>query len=177
MTRSREERFTQLVVEHGDALLRYFHRRHRDADAVSVDDLLAEVLAVAWRRFDDLPEDAELLFLYGIARNVLANTRRRSGRRAAITTRLRPAGPSPSAELEAIGDLTVRAALADLAPTDREILLLSAFEGCDPAQCATVLGISTNAAAIRLLRAKQHFGANLHAADPESFPVDVTGAK
>jgi RNA polymerase sigma-70 factor (ECF subfamily) len=177
MTTNREERFTQLVLAHGDVLSRYFQRRHHDADAVSVDDLLAEVLAVAWRRFDDLPEDAELLFLYGIARNVLANTRRRSGRRAAITSRLRPVAPSPSAELEAIGDLTVRAALADLAPTDREILLLSAFEGCGPSECATVLGISTNAAAIRLSRAKQHFAERLHAADPESSSVDATGVK
>ena len=46
----------------------------------------------------------------------------------------------------------------------------------DPTECATVLGISTNAASIRLSRAKQHFAAHLHAADPESFPVDVTGA-
>ncbi len=176
MTTNREERFTQLVLAHGDVLSRYFARRHRDADAVSVDDLLAEVLAVAWRRFDDLPADAELLFLFGIARNVLANTRRRSGRRAAITSRLRPPGPSPSAELEAIGDLTVRAALAELTPTDREILLLATFEGCDPTECATVLGISTNAASIRLSRAKQHFAVHLHAADPESFPVDMTGA-
>ena len=58
MTTNREERFTQLVLAHGDVLSRYFQRRHHDADAVSVDDLLAEVLAVAWRRFDDLPADA-----------------------------------------------------------------------------------------------------------------------
>lgn len=41
-----------------------------------------------------------------------------------------------------------------LAPTDQEVLRLTAWEGLAPAEIARVLGISPNAAAIRLHRAR-----------------------
>ncbi len=47
------------------------------------------------------------------------------------------------------------AALADLSDTDREALLLIAWEGLTADQAAQVLGISRNAFGVRLHRARQ----------------------
>lgn len=176
MSATREERFTAFVVEHGDAITRFVRRRHREGDATSVDDVVADVLATCWRRVDDLPDGEEIAYAFGIARNVLANARRRAGRRAAIGATLRPVRASASAELEAIADVTVRAALGALRPSEREVLLLAAFEGLSPDQCARVLGVSTNAAAIRLTRAKTAFAAALDALEESPDPM-TTGAR
>ena len=49
----------------------------------------------------------------------------------------------------------VLAAMAELRPKDREILLLAAWEGLSHAEIGTVIGCSENASAIRLHRARQ----------------------
>lgn len=140
-------------------MLAYILRRCRDdADA---HDALAETFIVAWRRFDRIPggDHDSLLWLYGVARRVLANHRRGSRRRVQLSSRLE-ALPRPSVEFEtelvsrAEADV-VLAAMAELRPKDREILLLAAWEGLSHAEIGTVLGCSENASAIRLHRARQ----------------------
>ena len=140
-------------------MLAYILRRCRDdADA---HDALAETFIVAWRRFGKVPDGdhASLLWLYGVARRVLANQRRGSRRRDQLSSRLY-ALPRPTVDFEA--DTVSRAeadvvllTIAELRPRDREILLLAAWEGLSHAEIATVLGCSENASAIRLHRARQ----------------------
>lgn len=43
------------------------------------DDAVAEAYAIAWRRQRDIPRSAELGWLIGVTRRVLANTRRSRG--------------------------------------------------------------------------------------------------
>lgn len=150
----REERFTQLVHEHGEALHRYLRRRYTTADATDVEDLLADVLMVAWRRFDDVPLGAEAPWLFGVARRRLSNARMRRSRRVRIMATVRPRGASAPAEDVAIADLTLREALAQLPDKEREALTLTAWEGLSPEELAVALGVSVNAAAIRLSKAK-----------------------
>lgn len=51
--------------------------------------MVAETFTVAWRRVDELPEgDAATLWLYGVARKVLANHYRGDNRRRARTAEL-----------------------------------------------------------------------------------------
>lgn len=80
--------FEALYSAHYDALLRYALRRVADpADAA---DVVAETWTVAWRRRTQLPGgDADRLWLFGVARRVLANQRRGQLRRSQLTDRLR----------------------------------------------------------------------------------------
>ena len=64
-------RFDAVYAEHRDDVWRYLRRRASSEP----EDLTTEVFLVAWRRRDDLP-DEPLPWLYGVARNVLANHRR-----------------------------------------------------------------------------------------------------
>jgi RNA polymerase sigma-70 factor (ECF subfamily) len=168
----REDRFSQLVREHGNAVYRYLRRRHGLIDATDAEDLLAEVMTVAWRRLDDIPRDAEAAWLFGVARHHLSNSRRRGVRRARLTAPLRPPAPAPSAEAESIAELELRAALSALTPAEREALTLTAWEGLSPSELAVALGVTVNAAAIRLSKAKAHLQALL--GDAESSPVPGT---
>src|SRR4029079_10336148 len=90
---TREARFNRLHEEHFEAVRRYAWRRE-PADA---DDVVAEAFLVAWRRLDDLPEDARP-WLIGIARNIRLNPRRSARRRQALAARLSETVPRIVAE-------------------------------------------------------------------------------
>lgn len=127
--------------------------------------MVAEVFLVAWRRLEDLPEDP-LPWLLGVTRRVLANRRRGEVRRSAMHNRLmadayRAAQTRP---LEAT-DGVVAAALARLDERDREVLLLTAWEGLGHADAARVLGIRTGTLTVRLHRARRRFARLLAAAE------------
>ncbi|GAA4570334.1 RNA polymerase sigma factor [Planotetraspora kaengkrachanensis] len=123
-------------------------------------DLVAETFAIAWRRVDELPPGEEAtLWLYGVARNVLANHRRGEVRRQARSVELDAEmadlyGDSPDSgvELEAIAQV-----FRTLPDDDRELLSLVAWEGLDRQEIATALGLSRNAVRIRLHRARRRF--------------------
>lgn len=158
-----------------DPLWRYLVRR-TDRDTAA--DVLADALTVIWRRLDDLPREpadrypgagpdshsgARLAWCYAVARNCLANAHRATRRRHALVARILlldpPAtsggGAADRAEPDsAPGAEAVNDALARLSPEDRELLRLWAWEELPPRQLAVVLGITPNAASIRLHRAR-----------------------
>jgi RNA polymerase sigma factor (sigma-70 family) len=148
--------FDAFYRHHAGAVLAYLLRRSRSvADA---QDALAETFLVAWRRPDQVPaEDAANLWLYGVARRVLANQRRGDRRRRQLAARLEADTglrmvPGPS---EAGDASDVLRALARLGDRDREVLRLAAWEGLSHAEIATILGFSENASAVRLHRARR----------------------
>jgi RNA polymerase sigma-70 factor (ECF subfamily) len=122
------------------------HARHvlayalRRTDAATADDVVSEVFLIVERRLADVPADARP-WLYGVARRMLANQRRSDGRRAAMQVALgvlaRDSAPVPPPELDAGTPLL--AALAELRPDDREVLMLTAWEGLGARDAATVL--------------------------------------
>jgi RNA polymerase sigma-70 factor (ECF subfamily) len=128
------------------------------ADSVSdAQDAVADVFLTAWRRLDDVPAgDAARVWLYATARRMLANQRRSTRRRAALAERLALAVPTqePSSHPE---EYLVREALRRLGPLDREVLLLSEWEGLSPAQIASVLRCPKVTARSRLHRARRRF--------------------
>jgi RNA polymerase sigma-70 factor, ECF subfamily len=142
----RLRRFERLFAAQYAVVAAYANRR---ASAVDADDAVAETFLVAWRRLDDVPDDAKP-WLLGVARRVLANQRRAARRRDALYDR---AAASLTATGDAV-DTQVLQALAPLSERDREILLLAAWEGLTMAEAAVVLGCSRAAAKVRLHRAK-----------------------
>lgn len=140
-------RFEDVAAEVWLPLQRYLRRR---TDAATADDVLGDVLLVMWRRRLDIPVGAELPWCYGVARGCLANARRGADRRLRLVQRL-VAEPAPAGS----DDPDLDAALARLPDRDRELLRLWAWEGLAPREIALVLGITPNAASIRLHRAKE----------------------
>jgi RNA polymerase sigma-70 factor (ECF subfamily) len=153
-----EARFRRLYEQQYEALLAYAARRTPDRSEAH--DVVSETFLILWRRLDEAPRDNEIpLWLYGVARRVLANRRRSRIRRERLTARLTElADRTPelddvaSARLHAHTTLT---ALQRLRGQDREVLLLAAWENLSTAEIASVLGCSENAAAIRLHRARR----------------------
>jgi RNA polymerase sigma-70 factor (ECF subfamily) len=185
-------RFELLYAKYAPAVKAYVLRR---AAASTVDDVVAEVFVVCWRRFEDVPVDP-LPWLLGVARRVLSTQRRGERRRGALHERLAgQAGRGMGDALEdfaaatstdfagwtsadTAGDFTtggsaaasryrgetalagvtdpgLAAALTRLSESDRELLLLIAWEGLSPVEAAAVLGIKPATARVRLLRARR----------------------
>jgi RNA polymerase sigma-70 factor (ECF subfamily) len=149
METDRAERFEALARQSLEPLRRYLARR-TDPDTAA--DVLGDTLLVAWRRFDDVPADRPLPWLYGVARNCLANAERGVRRRARLAARL-TAEPADSPDTADATDL--HEALEELNATERELLRLWAWEQLTPAEIATVVGLTPNAVSIRLTRARQ----------------------
>ncbi|MCU1432828.1 MAG: sigE 5 [Actinotalea sp.] len=141
--------FEGVFRAHSTAVYRYFVRRAAVDDA---QDLAADVLATAWRRRDDIPEGAELPWLYRTAGYVLANHRRK-GRPIPVEVVPEVVDDADPAHL-ALVDEEVRSVLAALSPRDRSILLLHAWEGLDGDQLAAALQVSRGGADAALSRAR-----------------------
>ena len=141
--------FDELFRAHATALYRYFVRRGAAGDA---QDLAADVLTTAWRRRADVPEGAELPWLYRTAGYVLANHRRK-GRPVPVADVPDEVDDVDPGDL-AVVDEEVRAVLAALSARDRRILLLHAWDGLDGDQLAEVLGIGRGGADAALSRAR-----------------------
>ena len=132
--RPTRDRLASVVRREAPSLLAYFERRAPYFDAP---DLLGETLLVAWRRVDALPIDDQeaRMWLFGVARRVLATSRRGTQRRQALFERLRDeARHSPIAYEPSDGELTD--ALAGLAPVDAEIIRLVHWDGFSLAEVA-----------------------------------------
>jgi RNA polymerase sigma factor (sigma-70 family) len=127
------------------------------------DDAVAEAYAIAWRRQRDIPRSAELGWLIGVTRRVLANTRRSRRRAGALHALLdlqpRAAGPDPAARIE---DGELRAALLALSPLDREAVVLTAWFGLSSGDAAQALGITPAVFRMRAARARRRLGAALN---------------
>lgn len=162
-----EAQFESLFMEHSDRVLAYSARRTRtSADAA---DVLADTYLAAWRRIDDAPEDgSELLWLYGIARRVVANQRRGDRRRSLLATEVAghvvDVADAASRHVDTVDAKAVRSALESLQDNDRELLLLIGWEGLKPAEAAIVLGCGRAALRTRLHRARRRFDTALQAA-------------
>jgi RNA polymerase sigma-70 factor (ECF subfamily) len=145
----RRQRFEAVVATTYVPLQRFLRRR---TDPASADDVLGDVLLVMWRRADDIPADAVLPWCYGVAHGCLANSSRARLRHLRLVRRLAE-DPTWQPSADPTEDPALAAALGQLAPNDQEVLRLWAWEELAPRDIAVVLGISANAASIRLHRA------------------------
>jgi RNA polymerase sigma factor (sigma-70 family) len=145
------------------------------ANPDDADDAVSEAYAIAWRRLDDVPEGAELGWLIGVTRRVLANARRGRRRADALRAliRLQPRVDSLD-PADRSSDARVGKALRSLRPLDREALVLVAWFDLDPAQAAVALGIEPAAFRMRLTRARRRLRTALDAADERLAAAAIT---
>lgn len=150
--------FDALYSSHRAAIVAYCARRVGVAEA---QDAAAEVFSTAWRRRDDMPPPGrELSWLYGVARYVVSHRWRSAARsrrlvEKAAGSRRRSVSAPDEIVIERSEHRAVREALRSLRPNDREVLLLSAWEGLSHREIAEVLGCSLAAVDKRISRARQ----------------------
>lgn len=160
-------RFEALFRAHHPHILAYCRRR---APADAARDAAEEVFLVAWRRWEDVPAPPDdRPWLYGVAYRVLANQRRGSERRHRLASRLQGEATTSTTGIdEAVvaseEHAAVRAALDRLSADDQEVLRLAAWEGLRAGDIAAVLGLTADAAAQRLHRARKRLQREYEAA-------------
>ncbi len=154
-----EDRFRRVYAVNFEPLLGYAMRRVAQPEDAA--DVVAETFLVAWRRSSEMPPEAEIrLWLYGVARRILANHRRGTTRRDRLGERLRHGLRAMTAidpGREVPERLTVHAALAKLGELDREVLMLTFWECLEPREIAVVLRLAPATVRTRLSRARTRF--------------------
>jgi RNA polymerase sigma factor (sigma-70 family) len=161
-------KFEALYEANYKPIYAYVYRRapHSSSD---VPDVVSEIFATAWRRISDLPPTPQdRLWLFGVARNCLLEHHRRWSNRLQLLSHL-GAQPNRVELLETAVDplhLRVRAALQELRPLDREVLLLVYWDGLSHSDAASVLGCSVNAVALRIKKAKARLETKLGFSSP-----------
>ncbi len=147
------EEFGALFRAHITEISRFLARR---LPADQVDDIASDLFEIAWNKRSKIPQGLELPWLYKTARYLIANHRRKEAGRQAILASLAEPVAAPSAEAIALADIELAQAWGKLNEKEREALALWALDGLEPKEVAIALGISENAANVRLSRAKKN---------------------
>jgi RNA polymerase sigma-70 factor, ECF subfamily len=155
---AREARFEQLYRATAKDLLTFLTRRTSRPDAAT--DLLAEVYLVAWRRLDRVPTgDESKLWLFGVARNLVMKGAEQERTHQALVRDLtqelaRLAAYEPETTDPVLAE-RIRDGLDRLPAKQREVLLLTAWEGLKPREIAKVTGSTANSVRVQLHHARQ----------------------
>ena len=159
-----DAQFRDMYLTHQDAVWAYVMRR---TNRNNVDDAVAEVFTVAWRKIDRSPDvDEQLPWLYGISKNVVRNANRSSTRRRRLWTRAAAVPPedAPAADVQVVRNLEdteLLAAVATLRPVDQELLRLHTWEELPIKDIAVVVGMSPKAVESRLVRIRKSLARTL----------------
>lgn len=157
-SRAAEDRFRQLYDATYVDLLLFVRRRVHHTHA---EDVVGEVMLVAWRRLEDAPLDLSKAraWLFGVARKTLQNARRRDERQDAVAVRLAQfhAGESdPGEHPDLVAHrVDLAAAWPRLSAAHQEAIALTALDGLSATEASVVLGVSPTAFRMRLARARR----------------------
>lgn len=145
----------------------------RRVDESSCDDVVAQTFLIAWRRRADLPPNP-LPWLLVTARQVISEQlRQRARERERPPPDWQSLATAPPEVTVTERDQALRA-LAALNDTDRELLLLVAWDGLSNAEAAQVLGISKATFGVRLHRARARLEKAAGVPDEEPVPAPRT---
>lgn len=164
MERRDGARFAVLYRQYHPQVLAYALRRVSPDNAR---EAVAETFLIAWRRLPDVP-DTVLPWLLVTARNVLRDQHRRGIRQQAMAeavAALRRDAAQPDPEASVLERLTVLEALSQLSERDREVLILTVWDGLSHRDAAVVAGCSIGSFAVRLHRARGRLAAALDRID------------
>ncbi|MQY07180.1 RNA polymerase sigma factor [Actinomadura macrotermitis] len=160
----REARFTRLYERYYRNVFGYVVLR---VPPQTAEDLTGEVFTVAWRKIDEIPEQA-LPWLLGVARNLARQSHGAAGRARGLVDRL--AGLTTDADRHAwdaadhvIARDQALAALRTLSAKEAEAVTLTVWHGLEPAEAARVAGCSRTAFVVRLHRGRRRLARALEA--------------
>ena len=154
------QRFDSLWQAHYRSVLAYALRRVPPDIAA---DVASETFLTAWRRINERPESPRL-WLYGIARGLVANQRRAGRRLDALRARIAREPQAADEVVEGHGSGPAWEALERLPAREREAVMLVAWEGLSAEDAAVVAGCSRATFAVRLHRGRRRMEAHLRPA-------------
>ncbi|HEU4656606.1 MAG TPA: RNA polymerase sigma factor [Capillimicrobium sp.] len=174
--------FEAFYREHVEAVQRFIARRVGDRERVA--DLTAEVFLAAiasasgYRRGRGTPA----AWLFGVARNVVADDRRREGRERRATGEIvgrRLLAEDDLARMDERLDAAAQSrrlyeAMDRLSERERAVLELVALDDLSVIEAAAVLGIRPVAARVRLHRARRALRERLEARPGDEIPTPST---
>lgn len=152
--------FEAVYRRHLPAISAYLARRVARDD---VEDLAADVFAIAWRKRTSVAPGEELPWLYRIASYQVSNHRRRIAMRRTLLGVLATPDSAPAADALFDTDPELAAAWRTLSVRHREVLALVVLEEVPVAEAAIALEVSANAVSVRLHRAKKALAEALEA--------------
>lgn len=154
-----DAQFEYMYATHRDAIWSYVLRRVMRDD---VDDAVAEVFTVAWRKMGQCPDaNMQLPWLYGIGKNVVRNTNRSSNRRQRLWRKVSvmPTSDNPGSDVQVVRNLEdteLLTAVSKLRPIDKELLRLRTWEELSIKDIAAAVGMSPKSVESRLVRIRKN---------------------
>jgi RNA polymerase sigma-70 factor, ECF subfamily len=166
--RGDQEAWRALYRAHAGRLVVWLGTRSGTDSAVAAEDIAAQTWLTAAEKVADYDGGADEFgaWLFGIARRIAANSRRRSGRR-----RTDPVAEAPGAHVDG-PDATVtdqawiRELLAGLSPRERDVVACVDVVGLSTADAARALGLTQVAVRVARHRALRRLRAEARSALP-----------
>ena len=148
------DRFGQLLSEQIPRLRRY--ARALAGDAQQADDLVQDCLERAWSRAHQWRAGSDLCaWLFTVMHNLFVNQVRRLARAPDSAPLQEDVAGRADAPEHAVQRADLSAALAQLPPPQREVLLLVALEGMSYEETAAILDLPLGTVMSRLYRARE----------------------
>ena len=174
---SSDARFRTLYEEHYADIRSYCLRR---LPVEAANDAAAEIFIVAWRKLRKVPEGAAArLWLFGVAKNVVAHQHRSSSQLKRLRSKLEQTAdrnpgtvPTEAVVVQRSRDRAVVEALNRMKADDRELIRLKMWEQLSHAEIGEVFGISAHAVEMRMQRAGKKL-ARLLSANPSVRPQAI----
>lgn len=163
--------FREVYREFLGPIRAYLARRVAYSD---VEDLAADVFAVAWKKRASVTRGEELPWLYRIASYLVANYRRKERHRLDVVWLFHEPDTAPAADALLDSDPDLAKVWGTLNKGQQELLALVIVDGVAVGDAATILDISPNAASIRLHRAKKQLAEGLRSLRDERLSEQRT---
>lgn len=161
--------FEAFYREHVAAVTRYVARRVDDPQVAA--DLTADIFLAVIEHADGYRPDRGpvIAWVYGVARNVIANHQRRRTRELRAVSRIRGRALLDADSLARMEERIdaerelrrVYRALGELSPRDRRLFELVAVDGLSVTEAATALGVKPGTARVRLHRCRARLNRHL----------------
>lgn len=147
-----QEAWRALYRAHAGRLVVWLETRSGTDGAVVAEDVAAQTWLVAAEKVADFAGGSEEFgaWLFGIARRIAANTRRRSGRRRTEPVAETPASVVEGPEATVPERAWVREVLAGLSPRERDVVACVDVVGLSMGEAARALGMTP--VAVRVAR-------------------------
>jgi RNA polymerase sigma-70 factor (ECF subfamily) len=160
--RGDQDAWRTLYRAHAGRLVVWLETRSGTDSAIAAEDVAAQTWLTAAEKVSDYAGGADEFggWLFGIARRIAANSRRRSGRRRTEPVADTPVTEVHGPEVTIPGQDWVRDVLAGLSPRERDVVACVDVVGLSAADTARALGMSQVAVrvarhrALRRLRAE-----------------------
>lgn len=155
-----EKQFLSAYDQYADAIFRYCFFRVRNNKTIA-EDLVQETFTKSWQYMCEGHEVQNLrAFLYQTARNLIIDRQRRKATGESSLDSLKEAGFDPKGDEAKTIEMEVECGrlqevMEQMAPSERELIVLRFVEGYGPKEIAEILGETPNAISVRIHRAKK----------------------